>query len=359
MRCQTCGDGTSPALNECSTCRTPLGQPSVAPGVPTYPVGGLGRAVVAAVAATAVLYTLVAFYPAVGAVLARRAAEAQDTDVLLGAVLLEVLFILPFGAAYLTAAVLMIIWTWRARKNLDAFPGALPQLDPGWAIAGWLVPLANFVVPVRVVAGIARDSLWRARTPVLVGVWWAAWLVFSLGERLASWNDSREYERLPEHPFNDIGYQAYVGFYQDALVRNLVPLAACLTTAASLIVLVRRITAAQQARIALAVPVWPAPPGWPGAPVPYGWPGVPAPQPAASPAAETPPAAAAPPAGALPSVVPAGPPVAGALPSVAPAGSPVAVSPELPVTDPSPQVAGALSTVSPPAAGAAGGTIGA
>ncbi|WP_328822304.1 DUF4328 domain-containing protein [Micromonospora rubida] len=341
----------------------------MAPGVPTYPVGGLGRAVVAAVAATAVLYTLVAFYPAVGAVLARRAAEAQDTDVLLGAVLLEVLFILPFGVAHLTAAVLMIIWTWRARKNLDAFPGALPQLNPGWVIAGWLVPLANFVVPVRVMAGIARDSLWRARTPVLVGVWWAAWLAFSLSERLVSWTDNQEYERLPEDPFNDIGFQAYVGYYQDALVRNLVPLAACLIAAASLIVLVRRITAAQQARIALAVPAWPAPPGWPGAPVPYGWPGAPAPhpaaphptaaQPAATPtAAETPPAVVAPPAGVSPSGVPAGSPVAGASPSVT-VGPPVAASPELPVTDPSPQVAGALSAVSPPAAGAAGGTIGA
>ncbi|WP_243640011.1 DUF4328 domain-containing protein [Micromonospora sp. MW-13] len=274
----------------------------MAPGVPTYPVGGLGRAVAAAVAATAVLYTLVAFYPAVGAVLARRAAEAQDTDVLLGAVLLEVLFILPFGATYLTAAVLMIIWTWRARKNLDAFPGALPQFSPGWAIAGWLVPLANVVVPVRVVAGIARDSLWRARTSVLVGVWWAAWLVFSLGERFASRTDNRAYERLPEDPFNDIGFQAYVGYYQDALVRNLVPLAACLTAAAALIVLVRRITAAQQARIALAVPAGPAPYGWPGAPVPYGRPAV---------------------------------------------------------TDPSPQVAGGAGTVSPPDAAAAGGTIGA
>ncbi len=311
MRCQTCGGETSPALNECSICRTPLGQPPVAPGVPTYPVGGFGRAVVAAVAVTAVLDILVALYPAVGAVLARRAAEAQDTDVLLGAVLLEVPFLLLFGAAYLTSAVLMIIWTWRARKNLEAFPGALPQLTSGWAIAGWLVPLANFVVPVRVVAGIARDSLWRSRTPVLVGVWWAAWLVFSLGERLAYLADSRAYERLPENPFNDIGYQAYVGYYQDALVRNLIPLAACLIAAATLIVLVRRVTAAQQARIALGAPAWPAPPGWPGASAPYGWPAAP---------------------------VPLGP---------------------LGVTGPSPQVVGPGSAVSPQAAGPAGGTIGA
>ncbi|WCN82379.1 DUF4328 domain-containing protein [Micromonospora sp. LH3U1] len=271
MRCQTCGDATSPEDNECQRCYTPLGQPAVTPGLPTYSVRGIGLAARIAVGATAVLYLVVALAPLVGSVMARQARADGDRDLLAVAVVIEALLALPMVAAYLTAAVLVIIWTWRTRKNIEAFPGALTTLGAGWAIAGWLVPFANLVVPARVVANVARDSLHRRFTPDLVYVWWAAWLVFSLGERLVSRLDSRAYDRLPEIPFTDAGYQAYIDYYRDSLLRNTVPAVACVIAGVALIVLIQRISAAQEARIARALPAWPTGPVWPSAPV---WPSV-------------------------------------------------------------------------------------
>ncbi|MET8119118.1 DUF4328 domain-containing protein [Micromonospora sp. NPDC005189] len=265
MRCQTCGDATSPEHHECQRCYTPLGQPAITPGLPTYSVRGIGLAARIAVGATAVLYLVVALGPLVGLVMSRQARADNDPDLLIGAVVIEALLALPMVAAYLTAAVLVIIWTWRARKNTDAFPGALPTLGAGWAIAGWLVPFANLVVPARVVAGVARDSLWRRFTPDLVSVWWTAWLVFSVGERVVSRLDSRAYDRLPETPATDGAYQAYTDYYLGSLLRNAVPAVACVIAAVALIVLIQRISAAQEARIARALPAWPTAPVWPAA----------------------------------------------------------------------------------------------
>ncbi|MEU4478664.1 DUF4328 domain-containing protein [Micromonospora sp. NPDC023966] len=298
MRCHTCGDETSPADNECQNCYTPHGQPALTPGQPTYPVRGIGTAASVAVGATALLYGVVALFPLVGVVLAGRARESQDPDVLLGAVLVEVVLSLPFLLAYLTAAVLVIIWTWRARKNLDAFPGALPHLGAGWAIAGWLVPFANFVMPARVVANLARDSLWKRFTPGLVSVWWAAWLAFSVGERLVSRRDDRAYARLPEQPRFDTEFRWYADFYREALGWHLIPLAACLVAAVSLIVLIRRISVAQEQRIALGRPAWPGYAGWPAPGAPSGYFGP------AQPYAGSPPRAAAEPTVASPEVPP-------------------------------------------------------
>ncbi|WP_433117813.1 DUF4328 domain-containing protein [Micromonospora sp. CA-246542] len=276
MRCQTCGDATSSEHNECPRCYTPLGQPAVTPGLATYRVRGIGLAASVAVGATAVLYLVVALSPLIGMALARRAMADDDPDLLLGAVLVEVVAGLAMTVVYLTAAVLVIIWTWRARKNTDAFPGALPTLGAGWAIAGWLVPFANFVVPARVVAGVARDSLWRRFTPTLVSVWWCSWLVFSVGERLSSRVGDKAYAKLPETPFNDAGYQAYVDHYRDSLLRNALPALGCAVAAVTLILLIHRISAAQEARIARAAPAWPTAPVWPAQAWPPAPPVVPA-----------------------------------------------------------------------------------
>ncbi|KIR65185.1 hypothetical protein TK50_06780 [Micromonospora haikouensis] len=262
MQCQTCGDPTSPEDPDCRRCGTPFGQPPVLPNVPTYPVRGLGTAAAVAVGAATVLYLPGALFPLVGVRMARVAGEREDRDLVMVAALAEVLLGLPYALAVLVAGVLVIIWTWRARTNLDAFPGALPSLGAGWAIAGWLVPLANLVVPARMVANVARDSLPRRTTPALVGVWWAAWLAFTVGDILVARDDSRRYERLTEWPRNDVEFGSYVRYYQDTLDTRLLLCAACLVAGVSFIVLLRWISAAQQDRIARAAPAWPGHPGW-------------------------------------------------------------------------------------------------
>ena len=49
-------------------------------------------------------------------------------------------------ARVLATGVVFIIWQFRHAKNAEAL-GARGGLGPGWAIGGWFVPLANFVLP--------------------------------------------------------------------------------------------------------------------------------------------------------------------------------------------------------------------
>jgi Domain of unknown function (DUF4328) len=91
----------------------------------------------------------------------------------------------------LATAVCFIIWMWRAAKNNEALGRNEPRLTAAWAIAGWLIPLANFVIPVLVM-----QDLWRGSDPTvprndhrwkigprsaLVGWWWAILLVSRIG----------------------------------------------------------------------------------------------------------------------------------------------------------------------------------
>ncbi|MEU2663775.1 DUF4328 domain-containing protein [Micromonospora sp. DT46] len=94
--------------------------------MPIHPLRRLGTATAVAVGVASLLYLPSGLFPVFGVQLARAAAERGDRDLLLGAVAAEVLLTLLHLSAMLTAAVLLIIWTWRARRNLEAFPGALP-----------------------------------------------------------------------------------------------------------------------------------------------------------------------------------------------------------------------------------------
>lgn len=108
----------------------------------------------------------------------RRARDADQlvrvTDVLL---ILIVLAIVPC----------FIVWCFRAAKNQEALGREPQRLRAGWAIGGWFIPLANFVIPVLVIqdlwrgsdARIARgDPRWRiADRSWLVGWWWGLLMV--------------------------------------------------------------------------------------------------------------------------------------------------------------------------------------
>lgn len=79
--------------------------------------------------------------------------------------------------------VLLVIWLYRAAKNNEALGRQNPRLGPGWAIGGWFIPVANFVIPFIVMDDVWRgadpsiprgDPRWR-RTSTLGAIW--AWLV--------------------------------------------------------------------------------------------------------------------------------------------------------------------------------------
>jgi hypothetical protein len=82
-------------------------------------------------------------------------------------------------ALLLVTGVLFVCWLYQAYNRPQADESAV-MVQRGWAIGGWIVPVANFVLPYRVVQGLNRTT---ARPPradsSLVIAWWATWVTFS------------------------------------------------------------------------------------------------------------------------------------------------------------------------------------
>lgn len=249
MRCQSCGAESAALIGDCRTCDRPLDPPPLSPGVRTYGVRGIGLAAVIGLGVTTLLYVLSALAPAVAAAQARKTAADDLTRITAAA---NVLLTVPYLVAYLTTAALVMIWMFRARKNTDAFPGPPSHLAAHWAITGWWVPIASLAVPCVVMARLVRDTLGRVRLRALVALWWVAWLVFMVADLVTSLQAVRADVLLAQRG----GTQDF-DYYREAVLRNLVPALACLVAGVSLIVLIDRISAAQQARITGATPTAP------------------------------------------------------------------------------------------------------
>jgi hypothetical protein len=66
------------------------------------------------------------------------------------------------GLVFVGAGIAYIFWLHRARTNLDALGETGLRWRPGWTIGGWVIPLANFVIPLFVVNEIDRAGARRA-----------------------------------------------------------------------------------------------------------------------------------------------------------------------------------------------------
>ena len=64
------------------------------------------------------------------------------------------------GGLTIAVFVLTVIWQWRLAKNHQQLGRPGTSLGPGWAIGGWFIPLANFVLPF-----IQFRDLWRGADP--------------------------------------------------------------------------------------------------------------------------------------------------------------------------------------------------
>jgi Domain of unknown function (DUF4328) len=119
-----------------------------------------------------------------------------DTKAVNDANALPASMILLSGLVALAIFVLLIIWLYRAAKNNEALGRQNPRLGPGWAIGGWFIPLANFVIPFIIMDDVWRgadpslargDPNWR-RSSTLRAIW--AWLVtaviFTIPSSIAS-----------------------------------------------------------------------------------------------------------------------------------------------------------------------------
>ena len=87
--------------------------------------------------------------------------------------------VLTLGWLY-TAATFMV-WLYQARQALDRRGETGMRWATGWTIGGWFIPLANLVIPARVVAEVyARSAPGAVRgwqTPRLVVAWWFVFLL--------------------------------------------------------------------------------------------------------------------------------------------------------------------------------------
>ena len=89
--------------------------------------------------------------------------------------------LLALLAGWITAS----LWLFRARKNAELLtPRARFVRSAGWAWGGWICPIVSLWFPFQVV----RDTH-RAVTPSfsapLIGWWWAAFLVMTIGGRVS------------------------------------------------------------------------------------------------------------------------------------------------------------------------------
>jgi uncharacterized protein DUF4328 len=66
------------------------------------------------------------------------------------------------GLVGIATFVLLIIWLYRAAKNNEALGRQNPRLGAGWAIGGWFIPVAWWVIPF-----IVLDDVWRGSDPAI------------------------------------------------------------------------------------------------------------------------------------------------------------------------------------------------
>jgi hypothetical protein len=123
-----------------------------------------------------------------------------------------------------------VLWlTYRLTRNLHALAPTKFSMSPTYAMAWYIVPIANLFMPARVVGVIARETYAAAgatqSNSTLSGWWWATWVTAALSSNAAAVLVSQSGAFVPSETFDG-------GAYEAALWLNVV--AGGLTIAASL-----------------------------------------------------------------------------------------------------------------------------
>jgi hypothetical protein len=165
-----------------------------------------------------------------------------DTKAVNDANALPAAMIILSGLVGLTIFVLLIIWLYRAAKNNEALGRQNPRLGPGWAIGGWFIPVAWWVIPFIVMDDVWRgadpsvprgDPNWR-RSSTLAAIW--AWLVTTVVFTIPSFIASSGGDVRADEPDK---------VRRDDILRIVGAFGAILASVFAIIV-VRRITARQE-----------------------------------------------------------------------------------------------------------------
>lgn len=94
---------------------------------------------------------------------------------------------------FVAEAVVLLLWQYRAYKNLTAFNAKNLNYTPGWAIAYWFIPILNLFRPLQVLSEIWHGSdpetvesdfnYGNTSIPALFGIWWGLRLIGGISER--------------------------------------------------------------------------------------------------------------------------------------------------------------------------------
>lgn len=121
-------------------------------------------------------------------------------------------------AMHIGTAVVFIIWQFRHATNARTLGVYGGLAHPGWAIGGWFVPIANFILPARQLfrssrpPGVAPSS--RATAVI---VWWAIAFWLSRGVDRVAWQRWQDGDNWTAEGLRDLAVSEYLGAAASAL----------------------------------------------------------------------------------------------------------------------------------------------
>jgi len=104
---------------------------------------------------------------------------------------------LVVALAMLVNFIALLVWTYAAFANLEAFGARNLSFTSGWAIGSYFIPIANFWKPYQALLELWRCSDpslargWGPRPATLLTVWWVLWAIAAIGNRVITWSTLR------------------------------------------------------------------------------------------------------------------------------------------------------------------------
>lgn len=150
-------------------------------GIPIAPLGRAAAASVLLVAAIAAgLRSVLAFLDRRALLLGVDGSVANADPVALGAAddaIADAALVTLVTTA--VAGVAVIVWTFRAYRTVAAWRPI--ELRLRWAVLGWIVPIVNLIVPVRILTEISAGSSRGGHGRGLPLLWWVLWTAPLIG----------------------------------------------------------------------------------------------------------------------------------------------------------------------------------
>ena len=109
-------------------------------------------------------------------------AEAQANDLRYGAVHVGLLI------GLIVTCIALMMWMYRANKNLTSWTTHRLDFTPGGAIGWWFCPFLNLVKPYQMMKEIFTVSHegFRPRSTAVVGWWWGMWIISNIVTRIGA-----------------------------------------------------------------------------------------------------------------------------------------------------------------------------